>query len=785
MKFNLPMPFILAGPAPLLLLFFTRRRKPVILASAVIILLVTASIYSFSSLNTVDESDLHFYNDRGITEMKGMVSEEPDVRDKNTRLLLSVKEIRIEDGRREVDGEALVFVSRYPEYHYGDVLKVTGIPATPQQFDDFDYSGYLEHQGIYTVVFYPSVELLDTEKGFAPLAWIYSLRTGLAENIAETLPEPQASLAQGIILGMRGNIPEELRENFAASGAAHLLAISGLHLGIMAGVLLAIGIMLFGKRHYLYVWLAIGAIWFYVVITGVHLPVVRGAIMATLFLLAEFLGRQRSAIVALTLAAAVMVGVSPYILGDASFQLSFLAMAGLVFIFPVLRNAGRNETRRVFGEDSRALPAVNAITDAVSATLGALLAVWPVVAHYFGIVSLAAPFTTLLALPALPMIIVLGGLTGILGFASAVVAQGFGWLVWLFLSYMLMVVNGLATPAISAIEIGPVSPVFLGIYYALLTLVIWIHRNRNRLFKRIRESAEQPIAHVPFRLPRTAKWVVIPLIAAAVLTVYTAATMPDDKLHVSFLDVGEGDAILIRKGNRQVLVDGGPSPQAIRLELGKQMPYWDRTIELLVLTHPHSDHMTGLVEVIRCYRVTGIMEPDCDYDSPLYREWQRLIDEKRIAVTTARAGLIIDMGDGIIIEVLNPTARNEGETLDIDNNSAVLRLTTDDISFLLTGDIMREAEWEIIRRGYAPNSTVLKAAHHGSDTSTTAEFLVAVDPHVAVISCGRDNKHGHPNEDVLSRLEREVGAGNIYRSDVHGTVEFITDGERLWVETER
>jgi competence protein ComEC len=782
-KLDLPLPLLLAGLVPLLLLFFTRRRKPVILLCTGIILLVVAAVYSFSSLNTIDENCLHFYNDRGISEMKGTVAADPDVRDSSTRLLVSVDEIRFEGGWRQVDGKALVFVPRYPGYEYGDVLKLTGEAATPQPLEGFDYKGYLAHQGIYTVVYYPSVKLLDTEQGFRPLAWIYSLRHGLAENIAEALPEPQASLAQGIILGIRGNIPAELNENFAVSGTAHLLAISGLHLGIIAGILLAAGIWIFGKRHYLYVWLAIGAIWFYVLITGVHMPVLRGAVMATVFLLAELLGRQRNSIAALTFAAAIMVGVNPYVLGDASFQLSFLAMAGLVFIFPILRESGSRITRRISGEKSQALPLANFAVDAMSATLGALIAVWPVIAYYFGIVSLVGPLTTLLALPALPMVIVFGALAGIAGFASIFVAQGFGWLAWFFLSYILMVVNGLASSTLSAIEVGPLSPVFLWIYYAVLAAAIWVYGNRRRLFGNRSRELVKSIVYVPLRLPRKTKWVLIPLTAATVLMIYNTATMPDDKLHVSFLDVGEGDAVLIRKGSQQILIDGGPSPQAIGLELGEQMPYWDRSIDLLVLTHPHSDHMAGLVEVVRRSRVERIMQPDCYFESPLYGEWQRIVAEKGIDVTIARAGQVIDMGDGVIIEVLNPAPTYAAaEASDLDNNSVVLRLTAHEISFLLTGDIMRETEWEMVRQGLGLKSTVLKVAHHGSDTSTTSEFLAAVDPGAAVISCGSDNKYGHPDEEVIFRLRQKVRPEQVFVTSANGTIEFITDGERLWVE---
>ena len=142
---------------------------------------------------------------------------------------------------------------------------------------------------------YPKIEVLDTGKGFKPLAWVYSLRSRLAQNLTRVLPEPQASLAQGIVLGIRSNIPLSLKNDFARSGTAHLLAISGINLSIMAGILLSMGIWLFGRRHYLYVWLALGIIWLYALITGMHPPVVRGAIMASLFLVAELLGRQRSA----------------------------------------------------------------------------------------------------------------------------------------------------------------------------------------------------------------------------------------------------------------------------------------------------------------------------------------------------------------------------------------------------------------------------------------------------------------------------------------------------------
>jgi len=209
------------------------------------------------------------------------------------------------------------------------------------------------------------------------------------------------------------------------------------------------------------------------------------------------------------------------------------------------------------------------------------------------------------------------------------------------------------------------------------------------------------------RLPK--KWVIPPLVVGAIVVSFVAVTMPDNNLHVSFLDVGQGDAILIQKGNQQVLVDGGPSPQAIGLELGKKMPFWDRTIEMVILTHPSADHVTGLVEVLNRYQVSQVLYPDLDFNSDIYDEWLRLIEEKNIKHTFAQAGQQVNLGDGVVIEVLNPPSPPlEGTNSDIDNNAAILRLSMGEVSFLLTADMMWEAEFELMYQRANLSSTVLK-----------------------------------------------------------------------------
>jgi competence protein ComEC len=775
-RFALPLALILLGLLPLMLLFFSpKKRKLMILTAVCLTAFLGGALVYQASLPPNDVSHIKFYNGQEV-EIEGMVSADPEIRDTSTHIQLSASQINGE----EVSGEVLFFVPRYPQYDYGDVLRVKGKLETPPQLDEFDYKGYLENQRIYSTMLYPDIEVLETGEGLAPLKWVYSLRNSLSQSLARVMPEPQASLAQGIVLGIRYNIPQEVRDDFACTGTAHLLAISGLHLSILAGILLSLGLRLFGKRRYTYIWLALGVIWLYAIITGFNPPVVRGAIMASLFLSAELLGRQRTAITSLAFAAAIMVAIDPPILWDATFQLSFLGMAGLIFIAPPLMGLGRKIVAKTIGEEGAGASVANLVTDSFSVTLAATLAVWPVVAHYFGIVSLVGPLATFLALPALPAIIVLGALAGLVGLAFLPIAQGIGWLAWLFASYMLLIVRGFASLGISAVEFNTVGTTLIASYYAILAIVIWLVSNRRLLPKFtgwLRERAARSTEMVSRRL----RWVVPPLLVLAVLATTAAATMPDDKLRVSFLDVGQGDAILIQRGSQQVLVDGGPSPQLLNLELGKKMPFWDRTIELVVLTHPHADHLTGLVEVLKRYRVERALYPDLEDDSPLYGEWQGLIKED-INYTFAQAGQKINLGGDVTMEVLNPQVPPlSGTNSDMNNNSVVLRLCAGEISFLLTADIEREAEFELIAQGSKLSSTVLKVGHSGSKTSTTPDFLAEVNPAAAVISVG-ENRFGHPSGEVIGRLEKELGAEYIYRTDEQGTIEFTTDGERLWIK---
>ncbi|GAI50894.1 unnamed protein product, partial [marine sediment metagenome] len=216
------------------------------------------------------------------------------------------------------------------------------------------------------------------------------------------------------------------------------------------------------------------------------------------------------------------------------------------------------------------------------------------------------------------------------------------------------------------------------------------------------------------------------------------------------------------------------------------LPIWDRTIDLMISTQPQADHITGLVEILQRYKVKQVLEPGVSYNSSIYQEWLKLVDEGQIKHEIARAGQVIDLGNGIKLEVLNPpTKLLQGTSHDVDNNGVVIKLSWGKVSFLFTADIREEAEFELIRQRANLRSTVLKVAHHGSKTSTSPQFLAAVDPELAVISVGADNPFGHPGSEVVERLVDRLGADKVYLTSENGTIEFITDGEKLWVRVER
>ena len=253
-------------------------------------------------------------------------------------------------------------------------------------------------------------------------------------------------------------------------------------------------------------------------------------------------------------------------------------------------------------------------------------------------------------------------------------------------------------------------------------------------------------------------------------------------LEVIFFDVGQGDAIFIETPKKhQILIDGGPGVVILE-KLAKSMPFYDRTIDLIILTHPEFDHLSGFNEVLKKYKVSNILWTGIVRDTAEYKEWKKLIEEEKAEIFIAKAGqkILWESETNNYMEVLYPFENLEGKVFEDSNNTSIIsKLVFGKNSFLFTGDAYKNVEGELINKKAEIDSDVLKVSHHGSKTSSSEEFIKSVSPQIAVISAGIGNKYGHPHQEVLELLEKyDI---KVSRTDKDGDIKIISDGKNYEV----
>ena len=674
--------------------------------------------------------------------------------------------------RSDPASEWLVYawLPRHPALIPGDAIDVRGtLQAPPESAPGF--ADFLRSRGAAGTLKGHAVRLVGSEGGFTSA--VESLRWGLDGALSRAIPEPEAGLASGILIGLRERVSRDTADDFTVTGLTHVVAISGWNIALVAGIatalLRATGI---GRRPRSLI--IVVAIAVYTVLAGAEASVIRAAVMGGVVIVARESGRPSGAAAALGLACWGLLLAQPAMIDDIGLQLSLAATAGLLALGgpaeAAVQRFTRARTPRWFDET-------------LGVSLAAQLSTLPLILLHFGRLSLVSPLANLVMAPIVPLAMLgaaVGTLVGpmLVGSLSALLAAPVLLASWLPLALMTRGAGVLAQVPLATVELAPPFDL-VGAGIALVALVATLRRSRRTAGRRAPQPWRPPPAAAPSRRRR------LPAALLAILLVTVPSVVliarPGPALAVSVLDVGQGDAILLESADgRRLLVDGGPDPDLLVRRLDERIPTWDRHIDIALLTHPHEDHAGGLAGLPPRYRVGRLIETEMNSEGSGVLELRATALRHGISRSRMIAGDSFALGDARIDVIWPPEHAIPDRVLTdgraINGTSIVLAVRIGRQRILLTGDLEDDHDHDLLERILDDGRRwdLLKVAHHGSATASSRPILEVLRPRLAAVSSGQGNRYGHPAMVTLQRLQ-EVEA-EVWRTDRQGTLTVAFDG---------
>ena len=688
------------------------------------------------------------------------------------------------------------FQERIP-LRYGKKVTLTGVlrqPDTQRNPGGFDYRAYLERQGVSGIIYHQGLLRIGEQSGFPPLRWIEALRlrTERIINVAYTRSETtptntsgletpptealHAQLLKAILLGKRGEVPPATLDIFRNSGTFHVLAVSGLHVGIVA-MFCYIGLSTFRIPKKMLSILTILVVLIYACLVGFRPSVFRASLMAILFLFAIIIDRDADLFNLLAVAALALLLLNPMQLWDVGFQLSFVAVASIVYLVPKMEKPLRKLWESVESDDISRLQKIKNITIkwlvlSYLVTFTAQLGTGLFIAFHFYRAYPLGIIAGLFAVGLISLIVGVGIVSVFLGF------------VWLPLAKLLALVNhtiififlkliGIFGQAWGIIKVAPPTLGLIAVYIAVcLGIIHWRY-----VYK---------------------QWKMASLIGLSVMAIWVWDSACHEKgrlLEVITLDVGQGDAAIIRFPDRRtMLIDGGiqrsyydeKRQREVQYDVGERIiePYLDahgiRKLDLVMLTHPDIDHGGGLAYILQNFkvkRILGILY--MELDSQIHQRLRSIAKAQGIPYSFLYKGKV-ELTPTATLNLLHPIDAASIDLLDNDKNddSLVMKLSYGEVDILFTGDIESKAETRLVTSQQDLRSEIIKVPHHGSRTSSSAMFLDAVQPRFAIFSLGQRNRFQFPHADVVTRY-RERNCVQL-RTDQLGAIVLKTDGRRCW-----
>lgn len=640
-------------------------------------------------------------------------------------------------------------------FGFGDTIRVEGQCDTLDGIrnpGDFDYGLYYRSKGIRRVLTAYDTMLLKQDSAGSLRTMLYLSREKVEDMIYSALPQEEASILVWIITGDKSEIDEETKAAYTKTGLSHILSVSGLHVGFLM-LLVSQLLMPFKLEKGIKSAVSLLIVVYYVLLIGAPLPAVRALIMLCVLMAGTAAGRSYDLLASVSFAAVAILLFKPMSIHDPGFMISFAAMYSIALLYPTIYSLLRR--------------APGAIRGSAALSFSVWLGLAPVLTYYFNYISVISLVLNIAAIP-LSFLITIAGFCGILaGIISKAAAMYIFSVDYYLVSLLTFITKKASELPLAGFQL-PSLPIYMYLlfYLGVALLYAFFQKDLVRIY--------------------ISRFLVGYMLLAAVLLMFY--NLPSKELKMVFLDVGQGDSCcIITPDRRAVLVDGGGSS-------GKGEYYYDVggkitlpallhqgiwSIDTVIVSHMHDDHMEGLLKVIEAYPVNNLIIPRVSAGkadvSPSRDALLELCSRKGIKIHRLGQGDRLSLGRGVSIDFLLP-----GEAADPDENqnSLVGRLSYGSFSALLTGDMGSSLE-EKLSQGLI-RSSVLKVPHHGSGGSSSVGFLKEAAPQVSIVSVGRNN-FGHPSPAAMERLVE--ASSLVYRTDRSGAVTVTTDGHKLKVWT--